>query len=52
MHITARTVGLELWGISYEGCFEISRCLLTFHRHLVLWFVCHITDIDPACTVH
>ena len=52
MRVTVDAVGLELWGISYAGYFEISRCLLTFHRHLVLWFVCCITDIDPACTVH
>lgn len=52
VHITLNTMGLEFWGIRYEGYFEIRRYLLTFHKHLVLWFCCRITDINPACTVH
>ena len=39
VRVTVRAVGLELWRISYAGYFEISRCLLTFHRYLMLWFV-------------
>lgn len=46
------TLGLEPWGISSKIYFEFCRWLLIFHSHLVLWFLYHITDIDPACAVH
>lgn len=52
MHKAMHTVGLELWGIRYKVYFEFCRWLLIFHSHLLPWFLCHITDIDPACAVH
>lgn len=52
VHEAVHTVGFGLWGTRYNVYFEFCRWLLIFHSHLVLWFLCHITDIDPACAVH